>query len=254
MTAKRLTAKRLTAKRLSPKRLSPKRLTAKRRIGVLISGRGSNMIALAKACAAASYPAEISVVVSNVADAAGVARAQSLGVQTATIPHRAFDGKAEFEAALDAALRAAEAEVICLAGFMRVLSADFISGWEGRILNIHPSLLPSFPGLDATAQAVAAGVRIHGATVHLVTPDLDAGPILAQAAIRVDEGETADSVSARLIKVEHKLYPSALRHFLEATPPARKTETAAKKPRRAAEPTERARPAPPVYSPPLATG
>lgn len=196
----------------------------RRKIGVLISGRGSNMVALAADCAEPDHPGEIAVVISNIAGAAGLTRAADLGLAVETVAHTDFAGRPAFERALDQALRRRGVEVICLAGFMRVLSAEFIAGWAGKILNIHPSLLPSFRGLDAAGQAAAAGVRIHGASVHEVIADLDAGPIIAQAAIPAPPGADADALSAALLAVEHQLYPHALRLFLSDDAPKPETE------------------------------
>lgn len=187
----------------------------KRRVGVLISGRGSNMEALARAAGAASFPAEIAVVIANRASAAGLAIAGGLGLPTDTIPGRRYHGdRAAHEAAIDAALRSAGCDIVCLAGYMRVLTPFLIDRWSGRMLNIHPSLLPAFPGLDTHARALAAGVRLHGCTVHLVTERLDEGPILAQAAVPVLAEDTAESLAARVLAQEHHLYPAALEAFI----------------------------------------
>ena len=183
-------------------------------IAVFISGRGSNMLALADACADPAFPAGIALVASDVAEAAGLEAAAARGLETAALHRADYPDKAAFEATLDAAARAVGAELICLAGFMRVLSARFVSGWAGRMLNIHPSLLPSFPGLDTHARALAAGVKIHGATVHEVTAKLDDGPIVAQAALKVREKDDAGSLAARLLPLEHQLYPLALERKL----------------------------------------
>lgn len=191
--------------------------TAKRpaRLGVLISGRGSNMIALAKACAAPEYPAKVALVLANEPQAAGLKKAASMGLKTAVVAHRAFPkDKPGFEAAITEALEAAKVDVVCLAGFMRILSTEFIERWRDRLLNIHPSLLPAFRGLDSHARALEAGVRFHGATVHLVRPAMDEGPILAQAALQVRADDDADSLSARVLRQEHRLYAHALRLWL----------------------------------------
>lgn len=180
-------------------------------VAVLISGRGSNMTALAEAAAEPRHPAEIVLVLANDPAAEGLARARAMGLATAAVDHRAFPGdKAGFEAAMDEALRAAGAETLCLAGFMRVLSGAFVARWADRILNIHPSLLPAFPGLDTHARALAAGVKLHGATVHLVREAVDDGPILAQAALAVRPSDTAESLADRVLALEHRLYPAAL--------------------------------------------
>jgi phosphoribosylglycinamide formyltransferase-1 len=185
-------------------------MSARRRVGVLISGRGSNMQALIEAAAAKDYPAEIALVIGNRADAAGLAIATKAGVKTRIIPHKDFADRAGFDAALDDALRAAGVEIVCLAGFMRLFTPEFVERWRGRMLNIHPSLLPSFPGLKPQEQALAAGVRFTGCTVHFVTPVMDSGPIIAQAAVPVLADDTADTLSARVLEAEHRLYPMAL--------------------------------------------
>src|ERR1700758_3992605 len=184
----------------------------KRRVAILISGRGSNMAALIKAAQASDYPAEISVVISNRADALGLERAKASGVATAVIESKPFGkDRAGFEMALQVVLDAHGAELICLAGFMRLFTAEFVQRWHGRMLNIHPSLLPSFPGLDPHGQALRAGVKISGATVHFVIPETDAGPILMQGAVSVSDHDTADTLSERILEVEHRIYPDALR-------------------------------------------
>jgi len=183
----------------------------RRRVAVLISGRGSNMAALLAAAEDPAYPAGIALVLSNRADAAGLAHAASRGVPTAVVESRAFRGdRAGFEAAMEAEIVRHGAEIIALAGFMRVLSEGFVARWEGRMINIHPSLLPAFPGLDAHARALAAGVRLHGCTVHLVTAGVDEGPVLAQAAVPVLPGDTEAGLAARVLAEEHRLYPAAL--------------------------------------------
>lgn len=186
----------------------------RRRTAVLISGRGSNMSALIEAAAAPGYPAEIALVLSNRPDAAGLAHAVSAGIQTGVIDHRGFRGdRLAHEAALDAALRAAGIEMVCLAGYMRVLTPFLVRSWAGRMLNIHPSLLPAFPGLHTHERALAAGVKLHGCTVHLVTEATDEGPILAQSAVPVLPGDDAERLGARVLAQEHILYPLALRLF-----------------------------------------
>jgi phosphoribosylglycinamide formyltransferase-1 len=184
----------------------------KRRVAVLISGRGSNMAALIRAAAAADFPAEIAVVISNRADAAGLERAGHSGIPTLVIESKPFGrDRAGFEAALQAALDERGVDLICLAGFMRLFTADFVQRWYGRMLNIHPSLLPSFPGLDPHGQALRAGVKISGATVHFVIPETDAGPIVMQGAVAVSDHDTPDTLSERILEVEHRIYPEALR-------------------------------------------
>jgi len=184
----------------------------KRRVAILISGRGSNMAALIKAAAAADYPAEIVLVISNRADAGGLERASASGIATVVIESNPFGkDRAAFEAALQAALDQYRIELVCLGGFMRLFTADFARRWYGRMLNIHPSLLPSFPGLDPHGQALRAGVKISGATVHFVIPETDAGPILMQGAVAVSDHDTAETLSERILEVEHRIYPDALR-------------------------------------------
>lgn len=184
-----------------------------RRVAILISGAGSNMLALARDMAAPGHPAGLGLVVSNAPSAAGLARAAALGAPTASLDHRAYPNRAAFEAALDAALGAAGVDLIALAGFMRVLSPGFVDRWRGRMLNVHPSLLPLFPGLATHARALAAGVAVHGCTVHEVTAEVDGGPILGQAAIAVEAGDTPERLAARLLPMEHRLYPAVLRRF-----------------------------------------
>jgi formyltetrahydrofolate-dependent phosphoribosylglycinamide formyltransferase len=183
----------------------------RRRTAILISGRGSNMTALAAAAAAPDYPAEIVLVLSNRPAAAGLAGAAAAGLATACIDHREFRGdRAAHERAIAAALDAAGVELVCLAGYMRLLTPFLVNRYAGRMLNIHPSLLPSFPGLDTHARALAAGVRLHGCTVHLVGEGTDEGPILAQAAVPVLPGDTEEALAARVLAQEHRLYPAAL--------------------------------------------
>jgi phosphoribosylglycinamide formyltransferase-1 len=179
------------------------------RVAVLISGRGSNMSALLAAAADPSYPAEIVTVISNRADAAGLAHAAGAGVATAVVDHRVRD-RAAFEVELDARLAEADADLVCLAGFMRLLSAPFVEHWRDRILNIHPSLLPAFPGLDTHARALQAGVKLHGCTVHFVRAIVDDGPIIAQGAVPVLSGDTPETLAERVLAIEHKLYPLGL--------------------------------------------
>lgn len=181
------------------------------RTAVLISGRGSNMEALLRAAAAPAYPARIVLVLSNRADAAGLERAREAGVATAVVESRAYrGGRAGFEAAMDAVLAEHGVELVALAGFMRVLTEDFVARWHDRLVNIHPSLLPAFKGLDTHARALEAGVKLHGCTVHLVRAGVDEGPILAQAAVPVRDDDTEASLGARVLAEEHRLYPAAL--------------------------------------------
>jgi phosphoribosylglycinamide formyltransferase-1 len=184
----------------------------KRRVAILISGRGSNMAALIEAAKAANFPAEIVVVISNRGDAGGLDKAKASGIATVVVESKPFGkDRAAFEAALQPVLDRYKIELICLGGFMRLFTAEFVQRWYGRMLNIHPSLLPSFPGLDPHGQALRAGVKISGATVHFVIPETDAGPILMQGAVAVRDGDTPDSLAARILGVEHRIYPEALR-------------------------------------------
>lgn len=183
------------------------------KLGVLISGRGSNMAALARACAQPDFPAEIAVVISNVPGAGGLAAATELGLATAVIDHREFDGREPFEWALVNELRAREVDLVALAGFMRLLGPGFLQAFPERVVNIHPSLLPAFPGLHVHEQALAAGVRFSGCTVHLVSEQVDAGPILEQAVVPVEPGDTPESLAARVLEQEHRIYPRAIRRL-----------------------------------------
>lgn len=182
----------------------------KAQVGVLISGRGSNMMSLVTATLTPTFPAEIVVVISNRPNAGGLSFAAEHGIAALVVDHKAFDSREAFEADLQARLLDHGVEIVCLAGFMRLLTASFVDQWEGRMLNIHPSLLPSFRGLDTHQQAIDAGVKIAGCTVHFVVPEMDAGPIIAQAAVPVEDGDTADDLAARILQSEHKLYPRAL--------------------------------------------
>ena len=184
----------------------------RKRAAILISGRGSNMVALIEAAKAADYPAEIALVVSTVPDAAGLSRARQAGVTTAVLDHKPFGkDRAAFESALQNILDEHRIELICLAGFMRLFTAEFVQRWSGRMLNIHPSLLPLFPGLDPHGQALRAGARTSGATVHFVIPETDAGPIIAQESVPVLANDTPETLAARVLEAEHRLYPAALR-------------------------------------------
>ena len=183
-------------------------------IGILLSGRGSNFLALHGAMERGEVSGHIALVVSNVAEAAGLEKAKALRLPTVCIPHRLEPSREAHEAKVLAALRHAEVEWICLAGYMRLLSATFVAEYPQRILNIHPALLPSFPGLDGQAQAVEYGVRVTGCTVHLVDEGLDTGPIVVQRVVPVRDGDTAESLSARILVEEHKAYPEALSSLL----------------------------------------
>jgi len=182
-----------------------------RRIAILISGRGSNMVSLIEAARGPDFPAEIALVLSNRPDAGGLERARQAGIEALAVDHRAYPTREGFEEALDAALRERDIRFICLAGFMRVLTDGFVERWEGRMINIHPSLLPLFRGTHTHRRALDEGVLVHGCTVHFVVPELDAGPIMAQAAVPVIPGDTEDSLAARVLVQEHALYPQALR-------------------------------------------
>lgn len=177
---------------------------------ILISGRGSNMRALVDAAQKPDFPASIELVLSNRADAAGLAYAADAGIATAVLPHGDYESREAFEAALDTMLREAGIELICLAGFMRLLSDEFVEGWRNRVINIHPSLLPSFRGLRTHERALATGVRVHGATVHYVRAEMDDGPIIVQGAVPVLADDTAETLAARVLAAEHRIYPLAL--------------------------------------------
>jgi phosphoribosylglycinamide formyltransferase-1 len=184
----------------------------RKRVAILISGRGSNMVALIAAAKAPDYPAEIALVISNRPDAAGLARARAEKIPTAVVDHTRYGKDREaFERALEAELEAHRIELVCLAGFMRLLSPWLVERWRGRMLNIHPALLPAFKGLDTHRRALAAGAKTHGATVHLVVPDVDSGPIVLQEAVPIVAGDTEETLAARVLAVEHRLYPQALK-------------------------------------------
>jgi len=188
----------------------------RRRVAVLISGRGSNMAALIDAAKDKNFPAEIALVMSNVPDAGGLAIAQAAGIKTAVVDHKTYKkDRAAFEQALQAELEKHAIELVCLAGFMRLLTPWFVGQWHERMINIHPALLPSFKGLDTHKRALETGVKLHGATVHFVVPEMDSGPIIAQGAVAVHDDDTEASLAARVIKVEHRIYPLALRLVAE---------------------------------------
>ena len=188
----------------------------KKRVAVLISGRGSNMAALIEAAKAKDYPAEIVLVVSNRSDALGLVLAREAGIATAFLDHRPFgDDREAFERALDAELKAHRIDLVCLAGFMRLLTTWFVTRWSGRILNIHPALLPQFKGLHTHRRALEAGVKRHGATVHFVVPETDSGPIILQDSVPVFDGDTEETLAERVLAVEHRIYPEALRLVAE---------------------------------------
>jgi len=185
-------------------------MTERKRVAILISGRGSNMAALAAAAMDTDYPAEIALVVSNRPDAAGLANAEKIGIPAEVIDHKAFPDRPAFEAALTARFEEAGIDIVCLAGFMRLLSEDFVERWRDHVINIHPSILPAFQGLNTHERALAAGVKLHGCTVHFVRPAMDAGPIIAQAAVPVLTTDTPDDLAARVLGAEHRIYPQAL--------------------------------------------
>jgi len=184
----------------------------RKRVAILISGRGSNMTALIEAAKEPHYPAEVALVLSNRPDAEGLKRAEAARLPTAIVDHaRHGKDREAFERALDDTLKARRIDLICLAGFMRLLTPAFVGRWEGRMLNIHPALLPAFKGLDTHERALAAGVKIHGASVHFVVPEMDSGPIVAQGAVAIHDDDTAQTLAARVLAVEHRIYPLALR-------------------------------------------
>ena len=186
-----------------------------RRLGVLISGRGSNLQALIDAIAERRLDASIALVISNRADAAGLERARAAGIEAICVPHRAFATRDDYDRALVKELRARDVGLVCLAGFMRLVGAPLIEAFPNGILNIHPSLLPAFPGLDAQTQAIEHGVKVSGATVHLVTAELDGGPIVVQRAVPVMPGDTAETLAARILEQEHRAYPEAVQMVLD---------------------------------------
>ena len=189
---------------------------ARKRVAILISGRGSNMVALIEAAKDAAYPAEIVLVISNEPAAEGLRRAEAAGIHTLVVDHRKFGKDREaFERALQHELQAQRIELVCLAGFMRILTSWFVRQWEGRLLNIHPALLPAFKGLDTHSRALASGATEHGATVHFVVPEMDSGPIIAQTAVPVRDDDTAETLTARILVEEHRLYPAMLRALAE---------------------------------------
>ncbi|AIO75611.1 phosphoribosylglycinamide formyltransferase [Burkholderia multivorans] len=186
-----------------------------KKLVILISGRGSNMEAIVRACTHERWPAEVAAVIANRPDAAGLAFAAAHGIATAAVDHRSFDGRDSFDAALAAEIDRFAPDLVVLAGFMRILTPEFVRRYEGRLLNIHPSLLPSFKGIRTHQQALDAGVALHGATVHFVIPELDSGAIVAQGAVPVRAGDDAAALAQRVLAVEHMLYPRAVRWFVE---------------------------------------
>ena len=185
------------------------------KVGVLISGRGSNLKALIDACASPGFPAEIVLVISNKPDAGGLQIAKDAGIATRVISHKDYDSREAFDRVMDQALREAGVEFVCSAGFMRILSDEFVERWRDRQLNIHPSLLPSFKGLNVYARAIEAGCKVSGCTVHFVRAAMDEGPIVAQAAVPILEGDTPETLAARILEAEHRIYPDALRLVAE---------------------------------------
>jgi len=185
------------------------------RVGILISGRGSNMQALIDACAAADFPAKIVCVIANRPDAKGLQRAAEAGIDTDIINHRDFADRQAFDAALDARLNDANVELVCMAGFMRILTTWFVERWHDRLINIHPSLLPAYKGLNTHQRALDDGIRITGCSVHFVRPDMDTGPVIAQAAVPILDSDTADILATRILAQEHVIYPMALRLIAE---------------------------------------
>jgi phosphoribosylglycinamide formyltransferase 1 len=189
---------------------------SRKRVAVLISGRGSNMAALIGASKDNDYPAEIVLVISNRPDAEGLSTARAAGIATEIVDQTRFGDRRAFERALQAVLEKNRVELICLAGFMRLLTADFIKNWQWQVLNIHPALLPAFKGLDTHKRALEAGVARHGATVHFVVPEMDSGPPIIRGAVEIHPGDTEESLAARVLKVEHRIYPLALKLVAES--------------------------------------
>lgn len=188
-----------------------------KKVAVLISGRGSNLGSLIAACAAPDYPAQITLVISNRPDAAGLTLAQEAGLATLAIDHTTFDAREDFDAEIDRTLRQHGIELVCLAGFMRLLASDFVEAWRDHLINIHPSLLPAYPGVNIHDRVIDDGVRISGCTVHYVRNGMDSGPIIAQAAVPVLSSDTAETLSDRVLAAEHRVYPMALRMVADGT-------------------------------------
>ncbi|WP_144574918.1 phosphoribosylglycinamide formyltransferase [Agrobacterium sp. DE0009] len=195
--------------------ISPALSSSRKRVVVFISGGGSNMVSLAKACQAADFPAEIACVISDKASAGGLEKARDMGIPTLVFERGTYASKVEHEAAILAALGEIAPDIICLAGYMRLISGDFIAPYEGRIINIHPSLLPLFPGLHTHQRAIDSGMKISGCTVHFVTEGMDEGPTIAQGAVPVLSDDTAETLAARILTVEHQLYPLTLKLLAE---------------------------------------
>ena len=187
----------------------------KLKLGVMISGSGTNLQALIDACAKDNFPAEVSVVISNRPSAQGLERAQKAGIDAVCVDHTEFENRADFETAIHECLKEHDVELVCLAGFMRILNADFVNRWKDRMINIHPSLLPSYKGLHTHARAIEDGVRFGGCTIHFVRPEMDDGPIIMQAAVPISDGETEDSLAEKILRYEHQMYPAAVRLIAE---------------------------------------
>ena len=190
-------------------------MRAMKRIVILISGRGSNMAAILQAASAEQWPAQVVAVISNQANAAGLATASAAGIAARVVEHVAYPDRAQFDQALSAVIDAYAPDLVVLAGFLRILTPEFVEHYHGRLLNIHPSLLPSFPGLDTHRRALEAGVKVHGATMHFVTPELDHGPIIEQATVPVLDTDTEDTRASRVLEQEHVIYPRTVREFIE---------------------------------------
>jgi len=190
-------------------------MRAMKRIVILISGRGSNMAAILQAASAEQWPAQVVAVISNQANAPGLATASAAGIAARVVEHVAYPDRAQFDQALSAVIDAYAPDLVVLAGFLRILTPEFVEHYHGRLLNIHPSLLPSFPGLDTHRRALEAGVKVHGATVHFVTPELDHGPIIEQATVPVLDTDTEDTLASRVLEQEHVIYPRTVREFIE---------------------------------------
>ncbi|UUX50943.1 phosphoribosylglycinamide formyltransferase [Nisaea acidiphila] len=190
-------------------------MTSKLKVGVLVSGSGSNLQALIDSCAAPDHPAEIVTVISNRPGVKALERARNAGIEAVTIDHKTFADRTGFDAEMQRALDAAGVEFVCLAGFMRLLTTEFVEHWSGRMINIHPSLLPAFKGLNVQQRAIDAGARFSGCTVHFVTPEMDVGPIIQQAAVPILQGDSAESLAARILEQEHRIYPGSLRWIAE---------------------------------------
>ncbi len=185
------------------------------KLGVMISGSGTNLQALIDACRQSDYPAQISVVISNRPNAKGLERAKEAGIDAVCIDHTGYDDRASFEDAIHNCLKEHDVELVCLAGFMRILNAEFVNRWKDRMINIHPSLLPSYKGLHTHARAIEDGVRFGGCTIHFVRPEMDDGPIIMQAAVPISEDETKDSLATKILQYEHEMYPAAVRLIAE---------------------------------------